>query len=178
MPYIISSVYDTHREFTISDIYHSNNTILVKLEYYHITTTINIKDICFGRQCKINMYATNVPNPKHFINCGDSMITHWLGRELGDVYIETVNGQIKVDHFLNSGDIHVNNIFFKILGNHQPYKYPLLQIVWFDIRTHFVAITHIALLQDIQKIIQLSYLLLFNTTLQPSFKLFYTNNNS
>lgn len=148
--------------FNIVGIEQIDNCIFVKIYYEYNIIAINIKDTSLGFTC--------IESPKYFISYARKQSV------LGDVSsgtIRRVNDGLAFCNIFNHHSIHVNNIVLRIQDSNKLkfYRYPQLKIVWLNIRTHFMAITHITL-PDIQKIIKQLYLILFNTTLRPSFKLF------
>lgn len=189
MNYLINRIScDDHNNHDVTwyiiDILNVSGCIFIEAQCGNCTKVINIRDIYFNHTF---MHENNVFNSEHNINwiyaCSDP-----LNNYRNDRLIVPHNGSssLKFGRVTTNSDgatyqdgstitkIHMYNVHFMIprWSYYELYRYPLLDLVWHDIWIYLMMILHMTIMPDIQKIIQMAYLMLVNNTLQPSFKLF------
>lgn len=177
MSYLVEDIHDIEGNiWSITNIIKIDGVTFINLADVHnlIRRTVNVRDIYFGHTNVSNMYVNNISGNKYYIDWIYSHNTKNIGVLCAVGHIRTIDRRLAFVGSLDNRKIHINDIYFRVPDgvHYKLYKYPLLDIVWSDIKAHCMIIMTIAIIADIQKFILQIYLKLINTTLQPSFKLF------
>ena len=190
MSFFITSIVYDGESYGINAIHKDHNSMYLTIEHSQVGDVIvNVRDICFGCDTTLNMYSHSVQDCKYKISHVCSVYRSdirlscikdsWFTTN-HDGYRHHLVKLSKHGHLICNGRrVYVNNMFFVIVRaitcniRAIAYKYPSGNIIWTDIKEHFILCTlidHIIL--DIQKLIQLYCLLLLNDKLNLPFKIF------
>ncbi len=168
----------------ITAVHEDSDGMYLTIKYGDTKMLINVKDVHFGDDKTSTMYSPNTKYYKYQIRNvlwyngavreEDGNLWANIGGCWDWLALETQgNGELVSYDTV----IHMSDVMFMVYDtsrcktNVRLYKYPLVKLVWADIRNHYLLCAHMThTILDIRKIILSKYLLVFNSFLQPSFK--------